>query len=79
MDRTDAVTKCEHLKTPTPSVVMIVMAAECIGNVNSIKSEATLCRQYNGRPYFPARCGQRFWANGFLVLPTEENLSQSPR
>lgn len=75
LDRTGAVTKCEHLKTPTPCVVMIVMTVMCIGYVNCIKSEATHCRQYNGWPYFPARHGQCFGRTHFQTLPAEETRS----
>lgn len=54
LDRTDAVTKCEHLKTPTPCVTPIVMTAKCIGYVDSMKSEARHPEQNNSCPHLPA-------------------------
>lgn len=80
LNGTDAVTKCEHPKTPTPCAVPIVMTTKCVGYVDAMKSEATHPGLYNGCPYFPARQGQRFGqaAIDFQSLPTEENLSQSP-
>lgn len=80
LDGTDAVTKCEHLKTPTPCVVPILATAKCVGDADSMKSEARHPGQHNGCPYVPARLGQRFGktATDFQSVPTEENLSQSP-
>ncbi len=80
LDGTDAVTKCEHLKTPTPCVVPILTTAKCVGDADSMKSEARLPGQHNGCPYFPAWFGQYFGktATDFQSLPTEENLSPSP-
>lgn len=63
LDGTVAVTKREHLQTPTPASVPAVITAKCVGYVNALKSEVWDPGRHNGRPYFPAAAWALLWAS----------------